>query len=157
MAADRFEIVLVRTVLEHHVATQAEVGAVELEDQSSLDDRLVFRSHRFGERFEIGIVAWVEIVRLEQRYDPWGGCVHEPWRASVSRSSRGKSADIVLERREGQGRHLAHAARSAVARRASAFGLAFEETGEGLQVRRSTAGAVTSEAADPVLDVGRVA
>jgi hypothetical protein len=64
---DPAQIIGVAAVLEHHVAAKAEIGAVELEDQPGGDDRLIFRPHRLGERFEIGVLVGIEVVGLEQR------------------------------------------------------------------------------------------
>jgi hypothetical protein len=115
------EILLVAAVLVHHVPAEAEIGAVELEVVAGSDDGFIFRAHRFGERFEIGIVVGIEIVRLEESDHSGGGGVHERPRRTMSLECARETAQIVRERLAGRRRDRPDAARPAVGRRAAAL------------------------------------
>ncbi len=45
-----------------HVAQHREIGAIELQDESGLDDRLVFAPHHVGERVNVFLIALVVAV-----------------------------------------------------------------------------------------------
>ena len=51
----------------HRVAAHRHVRRVDLQQQPRLRKALVFGAHPLGNRFEIGVLRRVEVVRLEQR------------------------------------------------------------------------------------------
>ena len=55
------------------VPAHRQIGAVDLQDEAGIDDRLVFLPHRLGDRLEIGLVALVVAVVEEQRDQPRRG------------------------------------------------------------------------------------
>ena len=51
------------------VAAHAEVGAVDLQHDAGLRDRLVLLAHRIGDREEVRLLGRVVLVAEEQRHD----------------------------------------------------------------------------------------
>ena len=144
-------------VLEHHVAPEAQVGRVELQHETRVDDGAVFRRHGIGNRFEVGLVVGVEPVRLEQRDHSRGCRVHETLERLVLRDRRLEIGDVQGDRLHVLDGDLADAARSPVRGGATGGGLPLEEPGILLQIPGRLPVAVAVETRDAVLDVGGVA
>ena len=71
------------------VARHREIGAVELQHEAGGDDRFVFGRIAVGDRFEIGFVRRVVVVRLEQReMRPGDAAFMKPRPASAAASAR---------------------------------------------------------------------
>ena len=157
MFADQCEIVGVRPVLVHHVAPEAEIGAVELQDKPGFGDGFIFRAHRLGECFEIVVLARVIFVRLEKGDDAGRRSVHEGKVRFVCREHALQTRDVCVERLAGQRRDGTDASGAPIRRGPPAFCLAREEIGEGLEVGRWVARTVAVKPADAILDIGGVA
>ena len=66
-------------LLEAGVTRHGEIGAVELQNKSRLDDRFVFLAHSRGYRFDIGLVRRVIAVVLEYRHQAGRGGGDKPF------------------------------------------------------------------------------
>ena len=139
------------------VPAHAEIGAVDLQHEARLGDRLVFVAHRLGDGVEVRLVILVVVVAKEQRHHAGRGRAHEAAGGLHLRERGLQVVDVVA-----RGLRIAHADRSVAGRRLAprAAGIAehalreLRKLGEVL-VDEGVAGA--AEAVEPVLDVGRVA
>ena len=77
MARGAREIGSVVGALVHHMASEAEIWAINLKHKTRRDDRFVFGTHGFRERFQIGVVAWIMFIRVEKRDNAGRSGIHE--------------------------------------------------------------------------------
>ena len=97
VGGDRPEKLGLGHVLVAGVAAHREIGAVELKRKAGFDDRLVLGPHRLDEVGEIGLMARIELVRLERGDEAGAGRVHERGDAVAVRLERApEAADIVV-------------------------------------------------------------
>ena len=54
-------------ILEPGMARHRKIGTIDLQDESSRRDRLVFRRQRRRQRLDIGLVGWIKFVAQERR------------------------------------------------------------------------------------------
>src|SRR5690606_13502539 len=152
--ADALAKLLGREVRELHVPTHREVGAVDLQGDAGLGDRLVLVAQPLGECEDILFVAGVVLVGKEQRGHPGRSRAHEglvPARQALEALgvlARGVHVDD-LDRRSARRRLAACTAGVAEYPRLGA--------GELLEVGKLVLPGLAAEARQPVLDVGRVA
>ena len=139
------------------VPAHREVGAVELQDETGVDDSLVFRPHRLGDRREIALFARIMAVMEEQRDETRRGCSQKALRRDDARHRRLQIVGVDL----GGARFLqCNRAVAAGGLAPGAAGIAehaprqFGEIDEILVGERM---ALAAKARKPVLDVGRVA
>ena len=70
-------VITERFVFEHCVATQSQIGRVDLQHQPGFDNGFIFKPHGFRQRLEIAVVRRIMIVRLKQGDNARRGRVHE--------------------------------------------------------------------------------
>ena len=140
----------------HHVAAQAEVGGVDLQDQASGDDGLVFVAHPFRHILHVAVQIAVEGAGLEQRDDTGRGAVHEAMRVTGSIHCRPHHRQVQPHRRHVLHRDGTGAAGAAVAGRAAGLRQPFQKARKVSQIGRRAARAVALKPCQAVLDVGGV-
>ena len=146
----------VRLALEHHVAAEPQIGRVELQDESRLDNGLVLGSHRLGQRVEVRLVVAVVGVGLEQRDDTGRRGVHEGVVRAVCVDRGGEVGDVAPARAHVLHSYGTDALGPLVRRCPPSARLPLEEGGVVLEIGRGAPGAVALEPGNPILDVGGV-
>ncbi len=139
------------------VPSHAEVGTVDLQDDARGGDRFIFVAHRLRNGGQVCLVARVMVVAKEQRHHARRRCGEK----SLLRRDAGQRS-LEVRNVGARGLRVAHADRRVARRRLAprASGIAehalreLRKVGEVL-VDERVAG--PAEAAQPVLDVGRVA
>ena len=85
-------------VLKAGVMRHRQVGAIELQHEPGLDDRLVFLLHRRRDGFDIGLVARVIGVALEHRHQTRRGRGHEPFDHRDLIECRAQIGEVLAQR-----------------------------------------------------------
>ena len=70
------------------VPAHREIGAIDLQHEAGVGDRLVFVPHRLGDGVEIGFLARVMVVAEEQRDHARRSRAHEAVRRALRRRAR---------------------------------------------------------------------
>ena len=138
------------------VPAHGEIGAIELQDQPGIDDRLVFRPHRLGDRFEIRLGAWIVIVAEEQRDEAGRSGAQKSLCRRVFLQRGFKIGDIGRDRAA-----IGNGDRPVAGRRLAACAARIAEDapcqlGKFDQILIDEAVAGAAEAGQPVLDVGGI-
>ena len=139
------------------VLAHREVGAIDLQHEAGLGDRLVFVPHRVRDGVEIGLLARIVIVAEEHRHHAGRRRAHEA-AARLHGADRGLQIVDVRDR----GLRVAHADRRVAGRRlaARAAGIAehlLAQLREILEVLIDEGVAGAAEAREAILHIGRVA
>ena len=139
------------------VPSHGEIGAVDLQDQAGLRDGLVFLSHRFGDRVEIGLLARIMAIVEEQRDDARRGSAEKSFLCVYSSKGGAQIGDISF-----RSRGVAHADRTVAARCPTprAAGIAEDPPGEfrkSDKILIDERVALAAKPIKPVLDIGRIA
>ena len=120
-------------------------------------DRLVLWLHHLAEHVEVGVLARVVLVGLEERDDAGRRRVHEALDSAGRLQRRGHVGEVLPERRLVLDTDLADTRRALHLRRLAHGGDALHVGREHLHVPRHLARAVAREAVQPLRDVGGVA
>src|SRR5581483_317002 len=59
------------------VASHREVGTVDLQHETRLEQRGVLAAHGIGDRVQIRLFAWIIVVAKEERDHSWRSCAYE--------------------------------------------------------------------------------
>ena len=145
-------------VLVAGVPRHREVGAIELEVEPGLDDRLVFGAHGLDEVGEISLVRGIVLVGLERGHQPRRGCIHErPHAISMPVERRAEAANIVAGRLKRPQPHRADTGGTDEFLAAHNRGELLGERRVRRQIERRLAIDMPAEPGEPLGDVGRVA
>ena len=93
---DDLAVVGERQIEVDHVPQHREVGAIELEDEAGLDDRLVFAPHHVGKRVDVFLVGLVVAVLEIARDLARGGRGHEDVLGLCALQRRFRKIDVGL-------------------------------------------------------------
>ena len=148
---------LLALVRIHGVPAHGEIGAIELDHEARRVDRLVLGPHDGGQRLQIGVLARVVPVGLEQRDHARRGRVHEALDRACAFQRRAHVGDVLLQRGFVLDADLAGAHGALELGRLPLRRDALHVVGIEREVRRHAARAVAGEAVEAVLDIGGIA
>jgi hypothetical protein len=92
-------------VLKGSVMRHRQIGAIELQDKPSPDDRFIFFLHGSGDGFDISLVRRVIPVGLEHRHETRRGGCHEPFGNRDSGECGAQIGDVLGQRLTVANRH----------------------------------------------------
>ena len=148
---------LLAQVLKAGVMRHGEIGAIELQREARVIDRLVFRLHRRGDGFDIGLMRRIEIVRLERGDETGRRRGHEHLARARCIGGVAQIGDVLFHRRAVAQRDRTGAGRAAQGLRPGHARHRGVELGIAHGIERRLARRVAGEAGQAIGDIGRIA